>query len=255
MKSLEELDGEYGLNLICLLPIHKRRGGGNEYNINKLLGYFRRLLLKDKDIPVIISNACAAGVIYQNLNMVYGSPFFNVNTSYDDFIKICKNPKPYLDKPIEEMYMMKVFHGMHEHFVEYVPATKIFGEDGETAEIIFTHETNQDDARDRWNFLREHTNWNRIIYVLQEARGRIPFDILRQFSKLPGEKLLVYAGVGLPEEPYFEKLKGNVITTSWLTLGRRDIIIEDKFDLVGFMNREYLEPDKKSERKNHGKKF
>ncbi len=89
IKDLETFDAEIGLNLICLVPVYNKRGSKteHEYNVNKMLGYFRRKLLK-YDTPTIFCNGCSTGVIYEFLlDTMCLTPFFNNNLSYEDFIK------------------------------------------------------------------------------------------------------------------------------------------------------------------------
>lgn len=100
----------------------------------------------------------------------YISPLINTNLSYEDFIKLCQNPRKY-----------------------------------------------------------------RLIYVLVNARGAVPYNIMRDFSNLYGEKLMFYYG-----EMFNFPVASNIAFAKRENLAASADAIENSFDLVGWLNREYL---------------
>ena len=160
----------------------------------------------------------------------YISPLINTNLSYEDFIKLCQNPRKYLVPIDSEMYWAQWYRGPNATDDGYIPAVKI-----DDIEIAFAHEDNLDAAKTRWDFLVRHVNFDRLIYVLVNARGAVPYNIMRDFSNLYGEKLMFYYG-----EMFNFPVASNIAFAKRENLAASADAIENSFDLVGWLNREYL---------------
>ena len=229
LNKLAFLSEKFNLNFLCLLPLYKTSEKDVTYNINKMLGYFRKKLMKF-ELPTIIANECAVGRIYEQLDMAYISPLINTNLSYENFIKVCKNPKKYLVPIKNQMYWGYWYRSPTATEYPYVPAVKI-----DDVEIVFSHDNNLEYAKQRWNFLAEHCNFDRLIYVLVNSNGSIPLKVQREFANLKGEKLLMYYDemFSYPsnEIPFVNR-------TKFVAAGEA---IENYFDLVGWINKEYLQ--------------
>lgn len=228
LNNAELIEQQNNLKFTCLAPVYKVSKKVTTYNINKMLGYFRFKLMK-LDYPTIITNECAAGPIYEHLGMFYLSPMINTNVPYEDYIKLCYNPKKYL-VPITDSMRRKYWYSpttTTDH--GFVPAVKI-----EDIEISFPHDKNFEVAKNRWNFLVEHVNFNRLIYVLVNSNGAIPFKILKDFAAVNGEKLIFHYG-----EMFSFPFANDIIYVNREKLLANDEAIENSFDLVGWINRDY----------------
>ena len=207
------------------MPVYKTSLKPQEYNINRMLGYFRRKILKG-NVPTILSNDCSAARFYEFLGLENISPTYNVFLNYEDFLKMCLNPLHYFDKPLENMHYVRFF----------VSPPNSAPHDGSLAfycddiEIIFVHYKNPDIVKELWNYNRTHINPNRFMYLLARRLGGISQDNLEKFFQLEGNKLILS-----PSLYELSKLK-NCGALEWDMIYALDRVIENSFDLVGWFN-------------------
>ena len=194
-EDITAIESKCNITFVVLNAFYVLSKGRLSYNVNKLFGYFRSKLLTT-DLPSILANECAAGRIYEQLGVGYISPTINTNIKYEDFIKLCQNPRKYLVPITSEMYWTHWFGYETDKERVYIPAAKI-----EDIEVAFAHIANPTAARDRWNFLVEHVNFDRLIFVLVNSDGAIPYKVLKDFVNLEGEKLLFYYGTAMYNVP------------------------------------------------------
>ena len=216
---------QYDLNISCLIPIYKTSLKAQEYNINRMLGYFRRKFLNG-EVPTILSNDCSAGRFYEFLGLENISPTCNVFLNYEDFLKLCSNPLYYFDKPLENLHYSRFFIG-HPNVVPHDGDIAFYCDD---IEILFVHDKNPDIVKERWDYNRTHYNKNRFMYLLARRLGGISQDDLEKFFQLDGNKLILS-----PSLYEISKLK-NCGALEWNMIYELDRVIENSFDLVGWFN-------------------
>ncbi len=216
------MDHVFGIDALCLIPrymdfiTHQE-----EYNINKLLGYFRRKLFVGS-VPTIISNICTAGQIYNMMDMPMLSPTINTGIDAEDFLKLCRNLGYYLGKELV-IDQWERDNGIVRE--KDSPVGRV-----EDISIAFVHSVDEENPAKTWNVMRERINWDRLIFVMAEHQRlpAIPFRAIREFDKLPGRKLFV--GIhNSPTNNYGIHMKENYFS-------RKDSAIENYFDLLGWLN-------------------
>ncbi len=222
------LDHLWNLEILCIIPQYKDLMiDGDTYNINRFLGYFRRKLIGG-NVPTIISNTCAGGTIYEAFDMPLLSPTVNVGIKDDDFIKLCLNLEHYMNCEMT----LKGWEKQTRTF-GYEQAWPIGIVDD--IEVLLGHTESAEEAVERWNFLRERINWDRIIFVMEEYGYRTPVskEAYDSFTKLDGKKLFVQ---GHSYYDSFDYKPPYIIATE--AANRREPAIENFFDLVEWMNRD-----------------
>ena len=182
------------------------------------------------DYPTILTNECAAGRIYEQLGMAYISPMINTNLTYDHFIKLCQEPRRYLVPITTDLYLGHWYRSPEATEHGYVPTAKI-----DDIEIVFAHDDNLEIPKARWNFLVQHLNFDRLVYVLVNSNGAIPYRVMRSFANLYGEKLMFYY-----KEMFNFPVASNIPFANRERLVVSADAVENYFDLVGWMNREYI---------------
>ena len=177
-----------------------------------------------------MSNDCSGSRLYDYLGLVNISPTFLSMLNYESFLKLCSNPAYYLNKNLEKVHFARTFVGYPNSV----------GHDSDIAfniddiEIFFVHDKNPEDVKDRWDALSSHINPNRFIYLLAERWGTFPYDILEKFSKFNGQKLLL-----LTSPNYYGNVLKNFPTVNWQVIYNLDCVIENFFDLLGWINNEF----------------
>lgn len=226
-KALEELHWYVkNCNLVCLIPIYEDYITHNPiYDINKMLAYFRRQLIKE-EIPTILCNNCSAGFIYRMLGVQRISPTINNIILSDDYMRLCREPEKYLQQDMETAYW-GVWRG------EKCPIGRI-----NDIEVYFVHDTNQKEALDRWNRLRKRVNYDHLVYLFVDigfnGNGCLFYSDVRKFCSMKQRHLCI-----LNKNMYIgSELKGAI----YMNHGHfhtRDAVIENYFDIMGWINREY----------------
>ncbi len=226
LADLMWFDHKWPLNALCIIPQYVDVVSDIEaYNINKFLGYFRRKLFKG-DTPTIISNTCVSGFIYEYMNMPLLSPTINAGMTGKDYIKFCSNMKHYLDLDLVISHWEKgvTNPGSYEELL----ACKL-----DDIEISFGHLKSEDGVVERWNLIKERINWNRIVFVMEEIRYRMPIGQkeIEAFKKLDGKKLMFQSITNVANSD------GTVIFAPRDFLSdRRGTALENYFDLLSWFN-------------------
>lgn len=230
LYDLLELDRKYQLNALCLVPVYPRITNGQlEYDINVLLGYFRRKLLKGNTMPTFISNTCNAGRMYRWLDMPLISPTINTGISPDDFMKICRSPHRYLSAELKKLnYGKGIYDGAGRNGTITFELDDIL--------IYFPHEEADSSIPEKWNMLKSNIQWDNLIFVLSDRVLPVSNDIICEFSQLKEKHLLV-----------MDRKKICFYTNDWienmLVSTGNDIFfakdaIENYFDFLGWLNEE-----------------
>lgn len=232
LADLIVLEQKYGFNALCFVPRYFHLTTKVEgYHINQFLAYFRRKLFKG-EIPTIISNDCSAGYIYQIMGMVMISPTINTAFDQDDFIKLCKAPEHYLEMDVGDLHWVRSYGN---------PQTDkdcLAGRLGDIT-VYFAHENSTEGLAERWKQTKKRMNLGRIIAVANSYdRNNPPFSVKNEteFMKLNYEHLMIVdRNTAFWGNPGFNK-----IYMQQNYLSRRDTAIENYFDLLGWLNREYI---------------
>lgn len=241
ISELLWMDKFHKLNALCLIPRYVDLTSKEDgYQINHFLAYFRRKLFKG-ETPTIISNTCMAGLIYDMFDMVMLSP--TINTAIEDaekFIKLCKNLRQYMEIDMGDLVWTRPF-GNPAVAKDY-PCGRI----GDI-EIIFVHVDSANGLKERWNYMRKRINWGRIIYVMSERKSHrnVSFRAVKEFMRLDGEKFFINSRNAYPIGNGVE-----CVYCSHRPFANKTTAIENYFDILGWMNREYMDDtgcDKKME--------
>lgn len=220
------LDSIYEINALCFVPQYKDLfGNGYIYNINRFLGYFRRSLLKDSTIPTFVANDCTAGFLYESLGMLMRSPTINTGFEPNDYIKFCKDIKKYLKLDLTNIHWERRF-GYYYRAIESPVGT--LGD----IKIIFGHENDLEGIQEKWKYMRENINWNRIIFIMQDGHSNISIENLIEFDELKEKHLFVNM-----RSKYGMQSK-NVVCFKGDWFHDRECVLENNFDLIEWMNRD-----------------
>ncbi len=231
--ELSVYEQKYNLTISCLIAEHKRRdmlwreSRDKIYHINKLLAYFRKRLVT-KEIPTILSSDCMGGRLYEALDAPWNPPTINTGMLANDFMKLCYNPQKYLKKGIDEVYWGKVPSGPGNYNNACGPVGKI-----DDIEVFFSHDSDFNVVKERWDYLCRNINWNRMVCLFVEWPTAIPFKLMKKYSELPMEKILVSRGnsyCGFCPNSFFMPLGG---------MSDPNSAIENHFDLVGWINQDF----------------
>ncbi len=232
VSELLWMDKFHKLNALCLIPRYTYPTiKGEGYNINHFLAFFRRKLFKG-ETPTIISNSCMAGLIYDMFDMVMLSPM--INTAIEDaekFTKLCKNLRRYMEIEMGDLFWKRPFG--NPAFMEDTPCGRI----GDI-EIFFAHVDSMNGLKERWDLMRKRINWNRVIYVMTEKQNHrnASFRALKEFMRLDGEKLFINSRNAYPVGNGIE-----CVYCSEENFANKHTAIENYFDILGWMNREYMD--------------
>ena len=161
----------------CLVPRAKRFDGTYYYDINAVLGYFRKKII-NREAPTIISNDCVASMIYTNIWQKDKSisPTINIRITPSDYLKIMLNPKYYLTTELKPLGLeLWVCEG---GFSEVCPVGKI-----NDVKVYFAHVNNPKGELDKciacWNESIKKIKWNRLVFV-----ARVHADIPNNYLNL-----------------------------------------------------------------------
>ena len=126
----------------------------------------------------IFSQNCFGGFLSNTLGLRFLSPFVNLACSSDDFIKILKQPRSYME---EEIIYKKL--GWDPNLQDYYPAGSL----GDT-EIHFIHYPDFDEAVRKWNKRKLRINWHNLFVMMCTEDP----EILKKFDELPYEKKVCF---------------------------------------------------------------
>lgn len=224
------LSNKYSFNALCLRPVYYYSVYKQErYDINTFLSYFRRRLFIG-NIPTIISNDCIGAELYNLMGMIPKSPTINTTFESEDFKKVFTDPEKYLKKSIHNLVFEK------SRFGQYHPSEVAVGADLEDVHFRFSH-VDREKVKDfnsfieRWEFLKGCIDWGSLVFVLRANEISIPVNVLRDFSRIKGRKLLVYIG-----DSFTVDIRVDTCCFKENIFFKGNDVIENHFDLVGWFN-------------------
>lgn len=215
-RYLEDVD------ILCLLPLDSF----DRYNINRMLSFFRFSLLKNK--PTILSNRCDASYINEALGVQHLQPTFNTLILPDDFLKLCKAPKDYL-----ELDMTFAFYSIRWH--QRVPVGKV----GDI-HVEFAHPKSEDGSRDikLWNRMRKFVNYDNLAFVFQvgeDPQFCASTSIIKEYLNLPQKHILI-TNNGIYIDGARETALSNQVNVRPFGVNENQEAVESFFDLLGWIN-------------------
>lgn len=170
----------------------------------------QRKLLKGTDFT-IISNNCWGSFTYQKYGLIYRTPTIGLSIMEEDFVKMCQNLKYYMCnakfifiKPEESKYY-EFLSSMGSN-LEY-PIGLL-----DDIEVHFIHYKTEQEAIEKWERRAMRINWNKILIKLSD-RGQMTLELLKNFSELPYEHKVFFAGdlnwiKEYPQTIYVPELQG-----------------------------------------------
>lgn len=154
-----------------------------QYFIKRFLHKINRLLYRKRDF-VIISDNCFGGVIYQELEMPYTSPFIGLAVKASDYVRLLSNIDYYLCQPI--------------HFVESNESYPVGMLDDVT--IDFVHYKDEQEVVEKWKRRKsrmlsiDKDKW----VVKMDDRQKSTVKYLEQFHSLPYKNKISFSIYDLP---------------------------------------------------------
>ncbi|MEH7235370.1 DUF1919 domain-containing protein [Bacillus sp. JJ1562] len=136
-----------------------------------------RKRLKNKNFT-IISNNCWGGIVYENLEIEYYTPFVGLFLYLDDYIKLLRNLEYYMSKKIVFTDISKHEKANEERKEKPYPIGLL-----DDVEIHFLHYKDEQEASAKWERRKRRMNWDNLFIKISEADD-CTFDILQEFDRL-----------------------------------------------------------------------
>ena len=124
----------------------------------------------------VCSMNCFGGLISHALGLPFYSPFVNLHTSEEEFVRFFRAPRVYMEKKLilKEMFWNEVLK-YHHPIVELGDIT-----------FVMTYYRDFDEATKIWERRKERINWYNLFVTMFTEDEKI----LREFDKLPyGKKI------------------------------------------------------------------
>lgn len=140
-----------------------------------------KLKLKNKTFTLFSSN-CNGGCICHDLGLQFRSPFVNLYLNAEDYIKFLKNPKNYLDTPLEfvtdakESYPIGILKDITLHFMHY---------------------RSPQEAENAWDRRKKRIDWDNL-FILWADKDGCTEELLLQFDALPYQNKVVFTHKPMP---------------------------------------------------------
>ncbi len=222
-------------DVLCLIPIYKNFMSNSQiFDINKFLGYFRNKLLNvaGRRYPSIISNTCAGGLIYRNMDILLpASPTINTHILMDDFIKLCREPQKYFETDI-------VFD--HWGYLSLFPKNRYPVGRVKDIFVYFIHFDSIEKAVRTWNILRKKVDYSNMIYIFSDAGLPIPYQTAKEFCDMKEKHLLIIQnGVYTGLNGMLRVGKSAINPNADNPLHIRGGATENWFDVLGWMNGDF----------------
>lgn len=179
--------------------------------------------LKNRDVSIISSN-CSGAFMYYDLGMRYLSPTVNLSIEMNDFVKMVKNLKWYMEQELVEL------NEKSEYPMGMLGDVKIY----------FIHYDSFKDAKTKWEERKKRINWDNIFIVGSE-KDQCTYDTIKNFEQLPYKNKVIFTHKEYPEfssayciKGFEEKEELGVITNFKDQILKRRYL--DDFNYVEFLN-------------------
>ena len=137
--------------------------------------------LKNRDFTVIGSN-CNGMFMYYDLGLEYLTPTVNLSIEMNDFVKMVKNLKWYMDQELTEVKE------------EYKCPVGLLGD----IRIYFIHYNSFEEGKLKWEERKQRINWDNIFIVGTERDG-CTYETIRDFEQLHYKNKVIFTHVDYPE--------------------------------------------------------
>lgn len=179
--------------------------------------------LKNRDVSIISSN-CSGAFMYYDLGMRYLSPTVNLSIEMNDFVKMVKDLKWYMEQELVEL------NEKSECPMGMLGDVKIY----------FIHYDSFKDAKTKWEERKKRINWDNIFIVGSE-KDQCTYDTIKNFEQLPYKNKVIFTHKVYPEfssayciKGFEEKEELGVITNFKDQILKRRYL--DDFNYVEFLN-------------------
>lgn len=179
--------------------------------------------LKNRDVSIISSN-CSGAFMYYDLGMRYLSPTVNLSIEMNDFVKMVKDLKWYMEQELVEL------NEKSECPMGMLGDVKIY----------FIHYDSFKDAKTKWEERKKRINWDNIFIVGSE-KDQCTYDTIKNFEQLPYKNKVIFTHKEYPEfssayciKGFEEKEELGVITNFKDQILKRRYL--DDFNYVEFLN-------------------
>ena len=155
----------------------------------------KRARLRNTDFTIISSN-CNGAFMYYDLGLPYLSPTVNLTIEMNDFVKMVKNLKWYMEQKIVRA------EG------EYKYPTGVLGTEGRGIKINFVHYKSFEEGVQKWEERKKRINWDNL-FIVGTARGDFwNYDTIKNFNQLPYKNKVIFTNVDYPEFQSAYYIKG-----------------------------------------------
>lgn len=179
--------------------------------------------LKNRDVSIISSN-CSGAFMYYDLGMRYLSPTVNLSIEMNDFVKMVKDLRWYMEQELVEL------NEKSECPMGMLGDVKIY----------FIHYDSFKDAKTKWEERKKRINWDNIFIVGSE-KDQCTYDTIKNFEQLPYKNKVIFTHKVYPEfssayciKGFEEKEELGVITNFKDQILKRRYL--DDFNYVEFLN-------------------
>ncbi len=186
----------------------------------------KRRALKNDCFSILSSN-CSGTIMYYDLQLPYTSPTVNLSIGMNDFVKMVKNLRWYM-----EQEFMQVETG------EEYPVGRL----GDIY-VRFIHYKTFEEAVRKWDERKKRISWDHL-FIIGTDRAGCTFETIREFERLPYKNKVIFTHVEYPEFPSSYYIKGfekegelGIITDFRNGFLKRRYL--DDFDYIRFLNRPY----------------
>lgn len=195
--------------------------------------YFIRLRIRLKSGEVtILSNNCAAGVIYHRLKLKFKSPTINLSIDKEDFFEFIQHLHEYGKCSMIEDTSSK----------EPYPVGILGGDGLKNIRLNFMHYKSFEQAKEKWFERYKRINYNNICIVMETGIATTR-EIKESFQRLPFDKKVMFINeldLSFPEgffvDIYNEDYVYGKLFFRDLENGIGQYLNIDRFDYVAFLN-------------------
>ena len=144
-------------------------------HLRPLINLRNRRRLINTDFSLISSN-CNGGFILHDLGLRFNSPFVNLWIKPQDYIRMLRNLKEFLETPLLFVKEDGISH----------PVGEIKG-----VRIYFQHYLSEKEALEKWNSRTKRMNYENL-FVLFSDRDGCTIEDLKAFDELPFKNKVVF---------------------------------------------------------------
>lgn len=131
-----------------------------------------------KNIPTIFANNCWGGLTYNKLGLEFTSPLINMFETDEDYLKLLRNPKKYMNSRLE--LKEERFEPVLRKYYPVCSCNDIL--------LYFNHYDSFEEANACWEKRKKRINWdNLFVMMITESR-----DVAIQFSELDYKKKICF---------------------------------------------------------------